>query len=90
MVLGWKLKFVGLVLLLLILVFDNGVDIIKVGFVIVDDDMGDKVFCVIFNCIVCDCYNKIYVGVELEKCKDFGEIIFWRLVEKGFIVNWEV
>lgn len=33
--------------------------------------------------------RKVYVGSELEKCKDFGDISFRRPVEKGYIVNWE-
>lgn len=33
--------------------------------------------------------HKVYIGSQLEKCKDFGDIAFRRPVEKGFIVNWE-
>ena len=33
--------------------------------------------------------RKVYIGSELEKCKDFGEIVFRRPVEKGYLVNWE-
>ena len=36
-----------------------------------------------------DRHRKTYVGSELSKCKDFGEIAFRRPVEKGYIVNWE-
>lgn len=71
------------------LVLDNGADTIKAGFVTVDDDTSDKAPRVIPNCIARDRHNKTYVGAELEKCKDFGEITFRRPVEKGFIVNWE-
>jgi actin-related protein 6 len=34
-------------------------------------------------------HRKAFVGSELDKCKDFGEIAFRRPVEKGYIVNWE-
>jgi actin-related protein 6 len=33
--------------------------------------------------------KKVYIGSQLEKCKDFGEIVFRRPVEKGYLVNWE-
>lgn len=68
------------------LVLDNGADTIKAGFVTgnaVDDPR------IIPNCLARDRHKNIYVGSELEKCKDFGEIAFRRPVEKGFIVNWE-
>jgi actin-related protein 6 len=41
------------------------------------------------NCIARDRHRKTYVGSELERCKDFGEIALRRPVEKGFVVNWE-
>lgn len=31
----------------------------------------------------------VYVGSQLEKCRDFGDIVFRRPVEKGYLVNWE-
>lgn len=68
------------------LVIDNGADTIKAGFVTSDrTDEPSR----IPNCIARDRHHKIYVGAELEKCKDFGEIGFRRPVEKGFIVSWE-
>jgi actin-related protein 6 len=33
--------------------------------------------------------RKVYIGSQLDKCKDFGEIVFRRPVEKGYLVNWE-
>ena len=33
--------------------------------------------------------RKVYVGSQLETCKDFGEIVFRRPVEKGYLVSWE-
>ncbi|RYP07971.1 hypothetical protein DL765_008965 [Monosporascus sp. GIB2] len=74
------------------LVLDNGADTIKAGYVS-DDDATTTTTTdqprVIPNCIARDRDRKVYVGSELEKCKDFGEIVFRRPVEKGFIVNWE-
>ncbi|RYP65055.1 hypothetical protein DL771_008476 [Monosporascus sp. 5C6A] len=69
------------------LVLDNGAHTIKAGFV--SDDAATDQPRIIPNCIARDRDRKIYVGSELEKCKDFGEIVFRRPVEKGFIVNWE-
>lgn len=77
------------------LVVDNGAYTIKAGFVNHGDDNDDSINnqqqqpSVIPNCIARDRDRKTYVGTELEKCKDFGEIVFRRPVEKGFIVNWE-
>ncbi|RYP68775.1 hypothetical protein DL770_008385 [Monosporascus sp. CRB-9-2] len=69
------------------LVLDNGADTIKAGFV--SDDAAIDQPRIIPNCISRDRDRKIYVGSELDRCKDFGEIVFRRPVEKGFIVNWE-
>lgn len=69
------------------LVLDNGADTIKAGFV--SDDKSDDKPRIIPNCLARDRHRKIYVGSELEKCKDFSEMAFRRPVEKGFIVNWE-
>ncbi|KAL0469645.1 actin family [Neurospora intermedia] len=69
------------------LVLDNGADTIKAGFV--SDDKSDDKPRIIPNCLSRDRHRKIYVGSELEKCKDFSELAFRRPVEKGFIVNWE-
>ncbi|KAG0649807.1 Actin-related 6 [Hyphodiscus hymeniophilus] len=45
---------------------------------------------IIPNCMARDRERKVYIGSELDKCKDFGEIVFKRPVEKGYLVNWEV
>lgn len=68
------------------LVLDNGAYTIKAGYVTEDTIDEPRV---IPNCIARDADRKVYVGSELEKCKDFGEIAFRRPVEKGFVVNWE-
>lgn len=68
------------------LVLDNGADTIKAGFVTGDKVDGPRV---IPNCVARDRHRKTYVGSELEKCRDFGELAFRRPVEKGFVVSWE-
>lgn len=56
-----------------------------------DDDSGLDVDAprVIPNCIARDRTRKTYVGSDLTKCRDFGEISFRRPVDKGYVVNWE-
>jgi len=44
---------------------------------------------VIPNCMARDQYKRVYVGSQLDDCKDFGEMVFRRPVEKGYLVNWE-
>ena len=44
---------------------------------------------IIPNCMARDREKNVYIGSQLEKCKDFGEIVFRRPVEKGYLVNWE-
>ncbi len=68
------------------LVLDNGAYSIKAGFVA--DDKTDEPR-VIPNCIARDRLRKTYVASDLEKCKDYSEVVFRRPVEKGYIVNWE-
>lgn len=41
------------------------------------------------NCLARDRGKHVWIGSQLEKCNDFGEIIFRRPVEKGFLINWE-
>jgi actin-related protein 6 len=68
------------------LVIDNGAYTIKAGFSSPSSTSEPKI---IPNCLARDRDKRIYVGSQLEKCKDFGEITFRRPVEKGYIVNWE-
>ena len=69
------------------LVVDNGAYSIKAGFVNQTPDLDD---CrVVPNCIARDRGRKVWIGAQLEKCTDFGEIVQRRPVEKGFLVNWE-
>ncbi|GAP93365.1 putative actin-like protein arp-6 [Rosellinia necatrix] len=68
------------------LVLDNGAHTIKAGFV--TDDAVDNPR-IIPNCIARDRNGRAYVASEIARCTDFGEAVFRRPVEKGFIVNWE-
>ena len=68
------------------LVLDNGAYTLKAGFV-ADGKVGEPG--VVPNCLSRDRQRHVYVGSDLDKCKDFGEMAFRRPVEKGYIVNWE-
>lgn len=69
------------------LIVDNGGYSIKAGFAKENPSVdGCRV---IPNCIARDRARRIWVGSQLEKCHDFGEIAFRRPVEKGYLVNWE-
>lgn len=70
------------------LVVDNGAYTIKAGFSSPDSPPPGECR-VIPNCIARDRDRKVYIGSQLEKCKDFGDISFRRPVEKGYVVNWE-
>jgi actin-related protein 6 len=68
------------------LVVDNGAYTIKAGFS--SSTATDKPH-TIPNSLARDRDRKVYIGSELEKCTDFGDIAFRRPVEKGYLVNWE-
>ncbi|KAF2843318.1 Actin/actin-like protein [Patellaria atrata CBS 101060] len=70
------------------LVLDNGAYTIKAGF---SSDNPSTDHCTIIpNCIAKSARDKrIYIGSQLDQCRDFGEMIFRRPVEKGYITNWE-
>ncbi|EPE08554.1 actin-like protein arp-6 [Ophiostoma piceae UAMH 11346] len=67
------------------LVVDNGGYTIKAGFA--GDDSGKPV--VVPNCIARDRHRRTYIGAELAQCRDFGEAVFRRPVDRGYIVNWD-
>lgn len=69
------------------LVIDNGAYTIKAGFASESPDVEDCK--VIPNCIVRDSDRRVWVGSQLEQCKDFRELAFRRPVDKGYLVNWE-
>ena len=69
------------------LIIDNGGFTMKAGFAKSSPTLDD---ChAIPNCLARDRGKRVWVGSQLEKCNDFGEIAFRRPVEKGFLVNWE-
>lgn len=69
------------------LVVDNGAFTIKAGFI---SDATQNPNCqVIPNCIARDREKRVWIGSQLSNCKDFGELVFRRPVEKGYLVNWE-
>ena len=71
------------------LVVDNGAYSIKAGFAGIDIPVSAEASHVIPNCLARDRNRKVYIGSELHKCKDYGEMQFRRPVEKGYLVNWE-
>jgi actin-related protein 6 len=78
------------------LVLDNGASTIKAGFVTTPDASNASSITaklepprLIPNVIARDRQRKLYVGSELERCRDFGEVAFRRPVDRGYIVNWE-
>ncbi|KAL8639128.1 MAG: hypothetical protein Q9228_003801 [Teloschistes exilis] len=69
------------------LVVDNGAFSIKAGFASSTPSLDD---ChIVPNCLARERDKKIWVGSEIEACRDFGEMAFRRPVEKGYVVNWE-
>ncbi|KAK2625955.1 hypothetical protein QTJ16_005267 [Diplocarpon rosae] len=69
------------------LVVDNGSYNIKAGFS--SPSMESLAPSIIPNCLARDREKKVYIGSQLSSCKDFGNIVFRRPMEKGYIVNWE-
>ncbi len=69
------------------LIVDNGAYTIKAGYASREPKLEHCA--VIPNCIARDREKRTWIGGQLERCKDFGEIAFRRPVEKGYLVNWE-
>ena len=69
------------------LVIDNGAYTIKAGFASPEPNLEDCE--VIPNCIAKDRDRRVWIGAQLDGCRDFGELAFRRPVEKGFLVNWD-
>lgn len=75
------------------LVLDNGAHSIKAGLVAHGDSQEDgQDSChVIPNVVARSARDKItYVGSQMDSCEDYGELVFRRPVEKGYIVGWEM
>lgn len=69
------------------LIIDNGAYNIKAGFATENPDPSQ---CRITpNCIARARDRRVWIGSQLEGCKDFGEMAYRRPVEKGYVVNWE-
>ncbi|KAH8666041.1 actin family [Tricladium varicosporioides] len=69
------------------LVVDNGAYTIKAGFS--SETTENPIPSIIPNCLARDREKKVYIGSDLAKCRDFGEIVFRRPVDKGYLVSWE-
>ncbi|KAH0558589.1 hypothetical protein GP486_004757 [Trichoglossum hirsutum] len=70
------------------LILDNGAHTIKAGFAS-DSPDTEKDCHLIPNSIARARDKRVWIGGQLEHCKDFGEMAFRRPVEKGYLVNWE-
>ncbi|KAL8866735.1 MAG: hypothetical protein Q9174_006119 [Haloplaca sp. 1 TL-2023] len=68
-------------------VVDNGGYTIKAGFTTEGSGTGE---ChIVPNCLARERDKKVWVGREIETIRDFGEVVFRRPVEKGYLVGWE-
>ncbi|KAF3939602.1 Beta-centractin [Dactylella cylindrospora] len=63
-----------------VIVLDNGASTIKAGFATRNTDLTDCI--TVPNCIARSRDRRLYVGKQLESCKDFGSIAFRQPVEK--------
>lgn len=70
------------------LIVDNGAYSMKAGFATTSSDLEKDCY-VIPNCMARSRDKRVWVGGQLENCKDFGEMAFRRPVEKGYLVSWE-
>ena len=71
------------------LVVDNGAFTIKAGFATPSSPDPSRDCHVIPNAIGRARDKRIWIGAQLDNCKDTGEMAFRRPVEKGYLVNWE-
>lgn len=70
------------------LVIDNGAYTLKAGFATAVPDPNTDCH-VIPNCLAKSRDNRVWIGAQLEHCADFGDMVFRRPVQKGYLVNWE-
>jgi actin-related protein 6 len=70
------------------LVVDNGGWTIKAGLVGANASLEECL--TIPNCVARDQDKKVYIGAQLDQCKDFYHITMRRPMERGMIVNWEL
>jgi actin-related protein 6 len=69
------------------LIVDNGGFTIKAGYATPNPELQNCQ--TIPNCLARDRERRIWIGGQLDNCRDFGEIVFRRPIEKGCLVNWE-
>ncbi|MCJ1472622.1 Actin- protein 6 [Lambiella insularis] len=70
------------------LVLDNGAYTIKAGFATSSPNAETDCH-VVSNCIAKSRDNRVWTGVQVENCLDYGDMTFRRPVQKGYLVNWE-
>ena len=70
------------------LVIDNGAYTIKAGWASPTPDPSNDCH-VIPNAMARGRDRRVWIGGQLDKCPDFGEMAFRRPIEKGHLVNWE-
>lgn len=70
-----------------ILVIDNGAYSMKAGYTTPNPDESHCI--TIPNCLAKSRDNRVWIGAQLEKCVDFGDMVFRRPLQKGYLVNWE-
>lgn len=71
------------------LVIDNGAYTIKAGFASTGEPNVATDCQIIPNCLAKSRHGKVYVGSQIEQCTDYGEMAFWRPLQKGHLVAWE-
>lgn len=69
------------------LIVDNGSYTLKAGFSSPATDSPTP--SIIPNCLARDREKNVYIGSQLSSCRDFGDVVFRRPMEKGYMVNWE-
>jgi actin-related protein 6 len=70
------------------LVVDNGGWSIKAGLVAAQPSVDS---ChTVPNCIGRDQDRQIYVGAQLDRCRDYYHVVLRRPVERGMVVSWEL
>lgn len=70
------------------LIIDNGAYTMKTGFATPSPNLEQDCHA-IQNCMARGRDKRVWIGGQLNQCKDFGEMSFRRPVEKGYLVNWE-
>jgi actin-related protein 6 len=72
------------------LVLDNGGWTLKAGLVGSGGTPSSSDCTIIPNCVARGQDKKVYVGAQLDRCRDFYHITLRRPMERGMVVNWEL